>query len=393
MKRILMISNTASMQYQFLLPWTQLLRRMGYEVHIGCNFKEGNNSTPERIQEFCKELEDEGIPYHQIDFDRNALKLHKYQKPLRQIAEILAMRDFEAIHCHSPIGGVCGRIAGKRAGIKVLYTAHGFHFFKGATPLHWALFYPAEKLLSHWTDTLITINSEDYSRAQHFHAEHLHRISGAGVDLERYRHPERSRTEVLQELGIPEDAVVFISIGELNRNKNHAVLLRALQKLDHPHLHLIIAGTGKLADELKALAKEYRIEERVHIVGFRTDVADLLHASDVFCFPSRREGLGFTAIEAMAAGLPLITSNRHGILDYSKDGITGYTCDPDDADAFADAMRTLAEDRVLRETMGLHNTRAAEEFALGTVLSQMQEIYEGALGVPEGVPSEEVKSR
>lgn len=387
-----MISNTASMQYQFLFPWTQLLREMGYEVHIGCNFEQGNNSTAERIAEFRRLLENEGIPHHQIDFDRNALKLHKFARPLRQIADILALGDFEAIHCHSPIGGVCGRIAGKRAGIKVLYTAHGFHFFKGATPLHWALFYPAEKMLSHWTDTLITINSEDFGRAQHFHAEHLHRISGAGVDLERYRHSEKSRSDVLQEFGIPEDAVVFITIGELNRNKNHAVLLRALQKLNNPHLHLIIAGTGKLADELQALAKDYKISGQVHLAGFRTDVADLLHASDVFCFPSRREGLGFTAIEAMAAGLPLITSNRHGILDYSKDDITGYTCDPEDAVAFADAMRTLAEDRVLRETMGRHNARAAEEFALGTVLSQMKEIYESALGVPESAPFEEVKN-
>ncbi len=379
MKRILMLSNTASMQYQFIYPCTLLLRDMGYEVHIGCNFEEGNNSTPARIALFRGQLEHDEIPYHQIDFDRNALKLHKYAKPLRQIEDILRLGDFEAIHCHSPIGGVLGRFAGKRMGIKVLYTAHGFHFFKGATPMHWALFYPAERLLSHWTDTLITINSEDHARAQDFHAAHLHRISGAGVDLDRYRSFQKPRAVVLQALQIPEDAVVFISIGELNGNKNHAVLIRALQKLHNPHLHLIIAGTGKLADYLHNLAIDCEVSGQVHLTGFRTDVADLLHASDVFCFPSRREGLGFTAIEAMAAGLPLITSNRHGILDYSKDGITGFTCDPDDVSAFADAMRTLAEDSVLRKTMGQHNARAAEEFALDTVMTQMKDIYENAL--------------
>ncbi len=389
MKRILMISNTASMQYQFLYPWTLLLREMGYEVHIGCNFEEGNNSTAARIGLFKAQLEAEGIPYHQIDFDRNALKLHKYRKPLRQIQEILELGDFIAVHCHSPIGGVLGRIAGRHAGLKVLYTAHGFHFFKGATPLHWALFYPAERLLSHWTDTLITINSEDHARAQTFHAGQTYRISGAGVDLERYRRHGKERFHVLQELGVPEDAVVFLSIGELNANKNHAVLLRALQKLNNPHLHLIIAGTGKRRDALAELAKSLDLEKQVHLAGFRTDVPDLLHASDVFCFPSRREGLGFTAIEAMAAGLPLITSNRHGILDYSKDGVTGFTCDPDDADAFADAMRTLAEDSELRRTMGRHNSSAAEAFALDTVLAQMREIYENSLGVPQTIPSEQ----
>lgn len=378
-----MVSNTASMQYQFLLPWTQLLRSMGYEVHIACNFREGNNCSNERVAQFQAQLDELGIPYHQIDFDRNALKLHKHRRPLRQLEAILNEGGFEAIHCHTPIGGALGRIAGKRAGIKVLYTAHGFHFFKGATPMHWALFYPAERILSHWTDTLITINHEDYGHAQKFHAGRLYRISGAGVDLERYRHAEKSRSEMLAELGIPEDAVVFISIGELNRNKNHAVLLRALKRLKNPHLHLIIAGNGRLDSELRAMAEEFGIAGQVHLLGFRTDVSDLLHASDVFCFPSWREGLGFTAIEAMAAGLPLITSNRHGILDYSKDGITGFACHPKDDAAFADAMRTLAEDSVLRKTMGLHNARAAEEFALDTVLSQMREIYEAALDVPQ----------
>ncbi len=383
MKPILMVSNTASMQYQFLLPWTLLLREMGYEVHIACNFEQGNNCTDERVAQFKSQLDALGIRYFQIDFDRNALKLHKYHKPLSQLEAILRAQPYEAIHCHSPIGGICGRIAGKRAGIRVIYTAHGFHFFKGATPFHWLLFYPAERILSRWTDTLITINKEDYARAQKFHAGQLYRIPGAGVELERYRHSGRSRTEVLGELGIPEDSVVFISIGELNHNKNHTVLLRALQRLHNPKLHLIIAGTGKLAQALQEEAERRDIASQVHIIGFRTDVPELLHASDVFCFPSKREGLGFTAIEAMAAGLPLITSDRHGILEYSVDGITGFTCHPEDAAGFADAMRTLAEDSVLRETMGQHNRRAAEEFALDRVLEQMRQIYETALGTVE----------
>ncbi len=383
MPKVLMISNTASMQYQFLLPWTLLLRDMGCEVHIACNFKEGNNCTNKRIEEFQAQLRKLDIPYFQVDFHRNALKLHKHPRPLRQLEDILRTDSYDIVHCHSPIGGALGRIAGKRMGVKVIYTAHGFHFFKGAPPLNWMVYYPIERMLARWTDTLVTINREDFARAKRFHAAHTFRIPGAGVELERYRHAIRSRTEVLEEFGIPEDAVVFISIGELNSNKNHAVLLRALKLLRNPHLHLIIAGTGKLYDELHRLSEKYGIADQVHIAGFRTDVADLLHASDIFCFPSKREGLGFTAIEAMAAGLPLITSNRHGILDYSVDGITGFACPPDNETAFADAMRTLAEDSVLRKTMGLHNARAAEEFALETVLQEMRKIYEAALAVPQ----------
>lgn len=389
MNKVLMISNTASMQYQFLLPWILQLRDMGCEVHIACNFKDGNNCSEQRIAAFQAHLRELGIPYFQVDFHRNALKLHKHPKPLRQLEEILRADSYALIHCHSPIGGALGRIAGKRMGIKVLYTAHGFHFFKGAPPLNWMLFYPVERMLSRWTDTLVTINKEDYSRAQRFHAAHTYQIPGAGVELECFRHPARSRAEVLQEFDIPENAVVFISIGELNKNKNHAVLLRALKRLRNPNLRLLIVGKDNMNGRLERLAGRFGIAEQVHFAGFRTDIADLLHASDVFCFPSRREGLGFTAIEAMAAGLPLITSDRHGILDYSVDGITGFTCHPEDDRAFADAMRTLAEDSVLRKTMGRHNAAAASAFDIAPVLAQMRDIYAGLLpgvSVPDTNP-------
>jgi glycosyltransferase involved in cell wall biosynthesis len=261
----------------------------------------------------------------------------------------------------------------------VLYTAHGFHFFKGASLLNWGLFYPAERLLAHWTDALITINREDFSHAQKFHAGHVYRLSGAGVDLERYRHAERSRGEVLEELGIPSQAKVFLSIGELNRNKNHAVLLRALHRLQRRDLHLVIAGSDHLDNRLQRMAEHLKITQQVHLLGFRTDVPELLHAADVFCFPSRREGLGFTAIEAMAAGLPLITSDRHGILDYSVDGVTGFICAPDDDKAFARAMETLADDDLMRHAMGKYNSSVAEQFALQPVLDELHEIYEKTL--------------
>ena len=382
LKRILMISNTASMQFLFLLPWTQLLREMGYEVHIGCNFKEGNNCTEERLEQFRTQLRTLGIPYHQIDFHRNACELHKFKKPLSPMREVLSMGDVEAIHCQTPVCGVCGRIIGRQMHLKVIYTAHGFHFYKGAPLMNWMIFYPIERILAHDTDTLITINHEDYRRAQHFKAGRVEYISGAGVDLTRYKTAVHTRGEVRQALGIPQEATVFISIGELNRNKNHAVLLEALARLHDPSLHLVLVGQDHLSGALQRRAQALGVQFQVHFTGFRDDVPDLLHASDVFCFPSKREGLGFTAIEAMAAGLPLITSDRHGILDYSKDGVTGYTCSPGDVKGFARAMQALAGDDLKRRAMGTHNRTVAEQFALPQVLDQMREIYANTLDVP-----------
>lgn len=374
------------MQYQFLFPWTQLLREMGYEVHIGCNFKEGNNCSEERIREFQAELDALGIPYFQIDFARNGLKLWTYRKPISQMMALSRKYGYAAIHCQTPVGGVCGRFVARKTKAKAIYTAHGFHFFKGAPLFNWLVYYPVERFLSRWTDTLITINREDFSRARKFHAAHTYQISGAGVNLERYRHSSRTRKEVLSELGIPEPCTVFLSIGETNRNKNHSVLIRALASLQRPDIHLVIAGTGRMTEKHEKLAADLGIKLQVHFLGFRKDVPELLHAADVFCFPSRREGLGFTAIEAMAAGLPLITSNRHGILDYSVDGVTGYLRHPDDVKGFAEAMRMLANDTMKRKAMGKYNQDAAKRFAQEKVLAEMQEIYEETLGTEKKVP-------
>lgn len=387
MKRILMLSTVASMQDQFNMANVRMLRKMKCEVHIACNFQQGNNTSPQRIAAFQNELTALGVTYHQIDFARNPLHVFQNRKAYRQLRALLEKVDFHCIHCHTPVGGLYGRKAGASCHVPVMYTAHGFHFYKGAPLLNWLLFYPIEKHYAKYTDMLITINSEDYDRAvRKLPAKKIVRIPGIGLKPNRYRIAKKSREQVREELELPLDSILLISVGELNRNKNHRVILQAMARLPQLPLHYILCGQGSEAEFLMELAHRLHLSDRVHILGYRQDVCELLHAADIFCFPSKREGLGMAALEAMEAGLPIVTSNVQGIQDYSVSGETGFACRADDVEAFTTAIETLTENRMLRKRMGTHNQEVVKAFYQEETNAIMREVYIQQLGIEEPVP-------
>ncbi len=376
MRRILMLSTVASMQDQFNMANIRMLRHMKCEVHVACNFVTGNNTSPQRIAAFQKELSDIGVTCHQIDFARNPLHLRRNAIAEHQLRKLLKTVSFDAIHCHTPVGGIYGRKVAAALHIPVIYTAHGFHFYQGA-PLHnWLLYYPVEKYLSKKTDVLITINSEDYERAtRHLYAKETVRIPGIGLQAGKYQTPRFSREVMRESLDLPLNATLLISVGELNRNKNHRVILQAMARLPQLPLYYILCGQGSEKAFLQELAAQLHLSDRVRILGYRQDICDLLHASDIFCFPSKREGLGMAALEAMEAGLPLVTSNVHGIRDYSLSGQTGFACAPKDVEGFAHAIETLAENRRMRNRMGAYNQKAVAAFYEEKSNAVMQAIY------------------
>ena len=299
---------------------------------------------------------------------------------IKAIRRIVTENGYDLVHCHTPIAAACTRLAcrklRKKQGLKVFYTAHGFHFYKGAPLKNWLIFYPVEKLCAHYTDKLITINSEDFALAQRkMKAKEVLYVPGVGVDLTRFRSLTVDKAAKRRELGIPEDATLLLSVGEVNQNKNHQVIVRAMAQLRRDDLHYMIAGFGPMSDELRRLAEELGISDRLHLLGYRKDVPELCCAADIFCFPSCREGLGLASIEGMACGLPLITSDKHGINDYSVDGVTGYKCEPTDVDGFAQAIERLANDPALRESMGKGNIERAQKYRVQTINSQMHEVY------------------
>lgn len=368
--RILYVTTISLTMNTFFQPHIEMLVNEGHEVDIACNF----NDLPlievyDKLQ--CKK--------YQIDFSRSPLSFDNVRAYL-QLKKVIKERKYDVVHCHTPNASVITRLAcrklRKNSGLKVFYTAHGFHFYKGAPLLNWVIYYPVEKFCSKYTDKLITINQEDYHLAQEkFFAKEIYYIPGVGIDLSKFENVQVDRQEKRREIGVPEDAFLVLSVGELNENKNHQIVVKALAKIDNNNVHYVIAGEGDKKEYLLKLAKDLGVEERVHLVGYRKDIVELNIASDVFCFPSLREGLGLAALEAMACGLPLITSNIHGINDYSETGMTGYKCSSNDLDEFSKSIENLFFKKELLEKFKIFNKRKVREYELSCVVNQIKKIY------------------
>jgi glycosyltransferase involved in cell wall biosynthesis len=368
--RILYVTTISLTMNSFFKPHIEMLVRAGHQVEIACN----DCDLP--LDALYAQL---GCGFHQIDFSRSPLSPDNV-KAYGQLKAVIDNGNFDIVHCHTPNASVITRLAGrkfrKKTGLRVFYTAHGFHFYKGAPMLNWLVFYPVEKICSRFTDKLITINREDYRLAKEkFHAGEVCHVSGMGVEISKFHNVLVDRIAKRRELGIPEDALFLLSVGELNENKNHQIIVRALARLNNPNVHYAIAGMGDQREPLLTLAHQLGVSDRVHLLGYRTDIPELNHTADVFCFPSHREGLGLAAIEAMACGRPVITSNVHGINDYSVDGLTGYKCDPGSEEQFADAIRKMLDPENVRK-MGEHNAQAVFQYDTANISAAMKRIYE-----------------
>ncbi|MEG2702041.1 MAG: glycosyltransferase family 4 protein [Clostridia bacterium] len=357
----------------FHLPYMQWFQQQGYEVHL-CS--RNDTGDAEVTVPFCDR-------YFDLPFERSPLH-PRNAEVYRRMKQIVEEGDYALIHCNTPVGGMLGRLcarAARKRGTKVLYTAHGFHFFTGAPLKNWLLFYPAERFLARFTDLLITINGEDYTRAKRFHAKQVELVAGVGVELARFRQPV-DRTAVRAELGLAADASVVITVGEHIARKNHETVLRAVAQV--AGVQTLFCGVGEQQAELEALALALGIAQRVQFLGFRKDVAALLRAADVFFFPSLQEGLPVSQMEAMAAGLPCVVSDVRGCADLVRPNEGGRLETPRDAAAFAADLRELLADPALRAKMGERNLRAIEPYGLQSVRERMAALYAAQLNGEEG---------
>lgn len=257
---------------------------------------------------------------------------------LRAIGQIRKLAaDYDIVHCHTPLAAAATRLACRRLrkeGLKVVYTAHGFHFYKGAPLKNWLFYYPIERLCSGWTDVLITINKEDYKLARKkMKPRKIEYVPGVGIDIKKFSDAVTDKEKKREELGVPKDAEMILSVGELNRNKNHRIVIKALGKINDNNIHYVIAGNGNQKEKLLKLAAECGVN--LHLLGFRDDVAQLYKACDLFVLPSVREGLNVSAMEAMAAGCPVIASDIRG----NNDMVPAENCfDPFSADDVAEKI-------------------------------------------------------
>lgn len=324
--RILYVTTIGSTM-NFFKSFISELVSNGHTVDIASN----NEITP--VPEFYNEL---SCKQYHIDCTRSPLDSGNI-KCIKQIRELVKENNYDIVHCHTPIAAFCTRLACKNIRkkrvstnnpLRVFYTAHGFHFYKGAPIKNWIIFYPIEKLCARWTDTLITINRDDYDLAKKKfdslgknkfqHGCNVEYVPGVGVDVNKFANTVVDRKAKRAELGIPEDALLLLSVGELNENKNHQIAIKALAALqansDKKYCY-IIAGDGPLKDDLNMLIDSLGINDKIKLLGFRKDCAELYKISDLFIHPSIREGLPVSVMEAMSSGIMCVGSNIRGNRD------------------------------------------------------------------------------
>ena len=366
--RILYVTTISLTMNSFFLPHIEMLVGEGHHVDIACNI----NGLP--LNQHYAEL---GCNLYQIDFSRSPFSMDNV-KAYGQLKKVVEDGSYDIVHCHTPNAAVITRLVcrkfRKKNGLKVFYTAHGFHFYKGAPKLNWMVFYPIERLCSRFTDKLICINQEDYALAKNrFYAKEVCYVPGVGIDLSRFEDIHVDRAEKRREIGVPMDAFMMLSVGELNENKNHQLIVRAMAKLNNKNIHYVICGVGDKHDCLLDLARELGVSEQLHLLGYRKDVPELNQTADLFCFPSIREGLSVSVMEAMACGLPVVCSRIRGNTDLI-DTCGGAHFDSHNVEEALAAVESMLDRD--RAEMAAYNRKKISDFSVQRILVLMNQIYE-----------------
>ncbi|WP_041140169.1 glycosyltransferase [Beduini massiliensis] len=373
MKKALMYASVASMISQFNMENIKLLKELGYQVDVACNFEFGSTISKEKIEMLKEELSNMGINFSHIPIPRKISDTSNLRKAYKQTKLLLNKREYDLIHCHSPIGGIICRIANKNSDhykkVKMIYTAHGFHFFKGNNPLKNFLFRNIERYGAKYTDVLITINQEDFEAAKKFKLRKngsVEYVPGVGIDLDKINSIQGNREKLINELDISKDSILLLSVGELNENKNHRIVIEALPRLPH-NIHYLICGIGPLKETYLNLAKELDIGDRLHLLGYRNNIIEIMKSCDIFIFPSKREGLSVALMEAMAAGLPCVVSEIRGNCDLinNKD----FLFNLDEKEKFQQSIEQLFRDFKKCTYLNLVN------FSISNIKNKMVAIY------------------
>lgn len=370
MPKILFITTVARTLTSFLLPHAQLLRAKGWQVEA---LAQGAAADPQCQLAFDR--------VYEASLTRNPLNLGALSRASRFITQLVESRGYQLVHVHTPIAAAIARWGLRRLQrerkLRLLYTAHGFHFYRGAPLLNWLLYYPVERFLAPYTDYLLTMNSEDYERARTLPGPQVFKVPGVGIDVGRFQQAG-DPYYLHRELNLPPQTSILLSIGELSKRKNHQLVLRALAKLTQRPWAYAICGSGPLAEKLKAQAQSLGLESRVHFLGQRKDIPALLQSTSLFLFPSLQEGLPVALMEAMAASRAAVCSAIRGNIDLLDHGYGGYLCPSPSPASWAQAINTLLEEPALRERMGHYNAHKVAAYDLRQVLPQMEAIYERA---------------
>ena len=373
MSKLLFISNISNRISSFVTASISAAHNLNIDFYQTANWQ---SASREQILAYEREYD---IKIKSIPISRNPFSVANLTA-YKELVELIKREKIDYIHCNTPVGGMLGRLAGKKCKVKkVIYQAHGFHFYKGAPLLNWLLYYPVEKWLARYTDALITINQEDYALAKRKmklkNGGKVYYVPGVGVDILQNKFDSDLRKNTREKFGLNTDDVAIISMGDLIERKNYSTAIRAVSESKNDRLHYFICGEGTEESTLKMLAEKLNIAQQIHFLGFRTDIKELLAASDIFLFTTKQEGLPRSMMEAMASGLPCVVSRIRGNTDLLENAEGGFLCDPNNASEFAEKLKLLAADAALREEMGETNRVTIQKFSTENVIREMENIY------------------
>lgn len=359
MKKVLFSATVDSHILHFHIPYLKFFKDKGYEVHVVTN-------------------EDSNIPYcdvkHKVSFERSPIRFNNI-KAIINLKKIIDKEKFDIIHCHTPMGSVVTRLASIKArknGTRVIYTAHGFHFYKGASLLNWCIFYPIEKLLSYVTDDLITINSEDYNLAvKKFHTKNVHLVSGVGVSKEKFDFEltKEQKLELRSSLGIQENDIVLIYVAELIKRKNQTLAIMSIKDLlrINENIKLLLVGKDTYNEKYQKLVQDNNLNKNVIFTGYRNDIAKLMKISDIAISTSKQEGLPVNLIEANMCSLPIIATNCRGNRDIVINGENGFITNYSEKE-IVDKIQFIINNN-------FKSKNTSQIYELDSILEKMKEIY------------------
>lgn len=374
MKKVLFVATVVRLHINmFHKPYIKWFHDQGWQVDVAANNDYENKE--ECVIPYCDN-------FYTLPFERSPLKKGNIDA-YKQLKAILDREQYDLIHCHTPMGSVITRLAAgatRRKGTKVIYTAHGFHFYEGAPAINWLVYYPIERILARKTDLLLTMNKEDYTRARKFSAKRVELVDGVGMDINQFTvETVEKKEEVRKEFGLCKDDIFAVSVAQLIPRKNHIVLIQAVKKLNKSNFHLFIVGDGLQEKELKEQVNALGIENQVHFLGFRRDVSRICRAADIFLFASLQEGLPVAVMEAMACGLPIVASKIRGNIDLVDSEQGGYLVEPNDVEGFVNSIKDLMNDSQKQEKMRRYNLNKIQRYSIESVTKKMAEIYKSVM--------------
>lgn len=369
--KILFVATVQSHICQFHLPIMDMLQQNGYEVHVAArnNLAEKNGLS----MKYADKVFD--IPFERSPFNTKNIGAYK------QLKKIMKDEKYNIVHCHTPVGGILARLAGRKFrkdGLRMIYTAHGFHFYDGAPKKNWFIYYPIEKFMSRYTDDLITITEEDYKLAKEKNFKgNIHHVHGVGVNTDKFvKLSEEDRQKLRLDKGYTDEFIILCT-GELNKNKNQATLIKAMKEVvkKHPEAKLLLAGNGPEHDNLVKLIEELNLGNNVELLGYRTDIQDYVNICDLVVSASYREGLPLNIMEAMICGKPVIASDNRGHRELIKDNENGILVDLNKEGNFIESINLIINDTNFIHQFSNKNLYKIKKFKIENVKKELIKIY------------------